>query len=189
MKTDPTIRLFSCFVVPSSRHEGESGKEEIIKVTQTVRADKGFSLVELMIVIAIIGILSTVAIFGWQGYQNNVNLKTAAAEVMADIASSKQRAVSEGINYCIQFTDGSPNYTINATSCIAPTQTQTRNLTSFGAGLTISNTNFNLDRVSFLPRGTLSSNTGDINLANSKGSTATITINITGRAHVSFIIL
>ena len=147
-------------------------------------SNKGFTLVELMIVIAIIGILSAVSMYGWLGYQNNVNLKTAAGEVMADIASCKQRAVSEGINYCIQFTDGSPNYTINATSCIAPTQTQAKNLTSFGSGLTIRDTNFTLDRVSFIPRGT--SSIGDINLSNSKNSTATITINITGRAYVKF---
>jgi prepilin-type N-terminal cleavage/methylation domain-containing protein len=147
---------------------------------------KGFTIIELMIVIAIIGILSAVSIVGWWGYQDNVNLKTAAGEVMSDIASCKQRAISEGVQYCIQFTDGSPNYSINASSCTAPTQTQAKNLTSFGSGLTISSTNFNSDRVSFLPRGTLSSNTGRIFLTNSKNSTATITVQITGRAYVSF---
>jgi len=149
-------------------------------------SNKGFTLIEMMIVIAIIGILSAVSLYGWLGYQNNLNLRTAAGEVMADIASCKQRSVSEGINYCIQFTDGSPNYTINTSSCSAPTQTQDKTLTSFGSGLIISNTNFTLDRVSFIPRGTLSSNTGRIVLTNSKNSTATITINITGRAYVSF---
>jgi type II secretion system protein H len=146
---------------------------------------KGFTLIELMIVIAIIGILSAVALFGWRGYQDNVNLRTAARDVVTDISACKQRAVSEGVQYCMQFTDGSPNYSINTSSCGAPTQTQAKNLTSFGSGLTISNTNFNSDQVSFLPRGTLTS-TGTIVLTNSKNSTATITINITGRAYVSF---
>jgi prepilin-type N-terminal cleavage/methylation domain-containing protein len=173
--------------VPSSRDEGESEKEEITKATQTVRADKGFSLVELMIVIGLIGILSAVAVYAWQGYRNNINLRTAAREVMSDIASCKQRSVSEGVQYCMQFTDGSPNYSINASSCGAPTQTQAKNLTSFGSGLIISNTDFNSDQVIFLTRGTLSSNTGKIVLTNSKNST--ITINITGKAYVSFSML
>jgi len=149
-------------------------------------SSKGFTIIELMIVIAIIGILSAVSLFGWRGYQDNVNLRTAAGEVMSDIASCKQRAMSEGVQYCMQFTDGSPNYSINASSCDAPTQTQAKNLASFGSGLTVSNTNFNSDRLSFLPRGTLSSNTGKIVLTNSKNSTATITVQITGRAYVSF---
>lgn len=147
-------------------------------------SSKGFTLIELMIVIGIIGILSAVSLFRWRDYQNNVNLRTAAREVMSDIASCKQRSVSEGVRYCMQFTHGSPNYSINASSCGAPTQTQAKNLTSFGSGLTISTTNFNSDQVIFLPRGT--SNLGDINLTNSRGSTATITTNITGRAYVSF---
>ena len=149
-------------------------------------SSKGFTLIELMIVIAIIGILSAVALYGWRGYQDNVNLRTAARDVVTDISACKQRAVSEGVQYCMQFTDGSPNYSINASSCGAPTQTQAKNLTSFGSGLTISNTNFTSDQVSFLPRGTLSSNTGTIVLTNSKNSTATITINITSRTYVSF---
>ena len=151
-------------------------------------SNKGVTLIELMIVIGIIGILSSVSLYSWLGYQNNVNLKTAAGEVMSDIASCKQRAISEGVQYCMQFTDGSPNYSINASSCSAPTQTEAKNLTGFGSGLTISSTNFNSDRVSFLPRGT-SSNTGRIVLTNSKNSTATITVQITGRAYVSFTML
>jgi prepilin-type N-terminal cleavage/methylation domain-containing protein len=147
---------------------------------------KGFTLIELMIVIGIIGIISAVSLYGWRGYQDNVNLRTAAREVMSDIASCKQRSVSEGVQYCMQFTGGSPNYSINASSCGAPTQTQAKNLTSFGSGLTISSANFGIfgQELRFIPRGTISA--GGVIMTNSKGSTATITTTVTGRAHVSF---
>jgi type II secretion system protein H len=150
-----------------------------------VRTEKGFTLIELIIVIGLIGIMSTVAVYSWQGYRDNINLRTAAREVMSDIASCKQRSVSEGVEYCIQFTDGSPNYSINASSCDTPTQTQAKNLTNFGSNLYVY-TNFNSNQLGFLPRGTLSSNTGTIWVRNSRYSWAVITLNITGRTYVWF---
>jgi type II secretion system protein H len=151
----------------------------------TVKTQKGFSLIELVIVIGLIGILSAVTAYSWLGYRDNANLKAAAREVMSDIASSKQRAVSEGIQYRLTFTANTNNYTISA----APFATaQTKSLTDFGPGLSVSATNFTAGQVIFLPRGTLSSNTGTITLTNNRNSTATITINITGRAHVQFTI-
>jgi prepilin-type N-terminal cleavage/methylation domain-containing protein len=151
--------------------------------TQTVRADKGFSLVEILIVIALIGILSTVALFAWQGFRDNNNLRTAAREIATDIAASKQRAVTEGIRYRLTFVAGGTSYTIAADPFTA---TQTKLLADFGPGLSIVSTNFAMGQLTFLPRGTLSGATGNVVLTNGRGSQATITVNITGRTHVAF---
>lgn len=141
-----------------------------------------------MIVIGLIGILSAVGVYAWQGYRDNANLRTASRDVATDIAATKQRAVSEGIQYRITFSTAANNYTIEpGTAAGAPyTIVQTKSPTVFGAGLSISSANFGFlgQELRFVPRGTLSA--GTVILRNSKGSQATITINVTGRTHVQF---
>jgi type II secretion system protein H len=163
-----------------------------MKATEKVRTKRGFTLVELLIVIGIIGILSTIALFGWRGYQDNVNLRTAARDVATDIAATKQRAVSEGVQYRITFSTAANNYIIEqGTAAGAPyTTIQTKSPTAFGAGsgLSINSANFSgAQQVLFFTRGTLSS--GAVIMRNSKGSQATITVNFAGKTHVQFAML
>ena len=56
---------------------------------------KGFSLVEILIVIVIFSILLTMAGSMFRAYENNRYLKEAAAALMSDIKLAKQRSVSE----------------------------------------------------------------------------------------------
>lgn len=136
-----------------------------------------------MIVIAIMGILGSLASYSWTRYVDNSNLRTAVREVMSDLAMAKQKASSEGIDYRLTFTAGSGNYTIAA----SPFSTvQTKNLTTFGTGLSVQSVSFGSGQVTFQPRGTLSSSLGTIVMRNNRNSTATITINITGRIYVAF---
>ncbi|MCK9230107.1 MAG: GspH/FimT family pseudopilin [Syntrophales bacterium] len=144
----------------------------------------GFTLIELLIVIAIMGIIGGMVVFSWQQYVRNVNLKTAGGSLMADISLSRQRAVAEGVKYCMQFEEGSSTYTINTPSCDAPDPAVQRDLASIDSGLSVSTTTFNSDRIYFQPRGTVSP--GTITVRNSRDSKATITINITGRSHVLY---
>ena len=161
----------------------------ILELEQAVKINKakGFTLVELMIVIALIGIMASITSFSWQRYVNNTNLRTAARELASDIANAKQRAVAEGVNYRITITTGTPgNYTIeqrndaNTSSTVIDTKIPTAN----GAGLSITSTNHGGNIIYFYPRGTTS--WGDVVLQNSRGSSATITSNSTGKAYVTF---
>ena len=153
----------------------------------SMQTHKGFTLIELIIAIAVVAVMTGIASFYWRAYQDNTNLKTAAREIMSDIAACKQMATTAGTNYWLQFTDGSPDYSLNPTSCYTQTNAaEAKSLTNYGAGLTVTDTNFASDQVIFQPRGTLGSNTGRIILTNSRNSTATITVNITGRSYVDF---
>ena len=148
-----------------------------------INKTKGFTLVELMIVIAIMSIVAAIASFSWQRYVNNANLRTAARELVSDMANTKQMAVSEGVKYRMTITAGTPgSYTIEQRNAAdtAYTVIRTKSPTDSGAGLYFNSTNI----IIFQSRGTNS--TGTIVLKNSMNYKATITSNITGKTYVTF---
>ncbi len=142
---------------------------------------KGFSLIELLIVIAILGTLLGIASYTWSRYQDNANLRTAVRELIADLEEAREKAKAENSTYSLTFTENSPAYVITGGGV-----SRTKSLSPFGPGIVVESTNFNQEQVSFLPRGTLNSNTGRIIVKNSRGSKATVTINVTGRIYVAY---
>ena len=166
-----------------------------MKITKT----NGFTLLELMIVLAIFGIMASTASFYMGRYTNNTNLRTAARQLVTDMANAKQRSVMEGLCYRITITTGTPgNYTIEradcscCSACSSPctaTPTFTVRFTKSPtdeqkAGLSINSTTYVGNIIYFQTRGTTS--LGSIVLQNSIGSRATITSNITGKTYVTF---
>lgn len=78
-----------------------------------IRGNKGFSFVELVIVIAIIAIVVAIAVPNFMAYRDNADLREAVQDVVSDIQLSKERAVSESVQYTITFNDpGANQYTI-----------------------------------------------------------------------------
>ncbi|GAB6270040.1 MAG: type II secretion system protein [Smithella sp.] len=145
---------------------------------------KGYTLVELCIVLALLAIMSTLAIPAWKNYSSNINLKTAAREVMSDLLNARQRAIEENINtYRLTFNVANNNYTLSRTD--TGITYWTKPLTSYGNGISIQSVNFNNgSTVSFQRRGTVTM--GNLVLTNLIGSTATITVQITARTYVQY---
>jgi len=148
---------------------------------------RGFTVVELIITMAILAILVLIAIPSFQRIAINGNLKTAARDVIADFNALRENAMANntqcarpatGECFDLTFDLGNNRYTVNPASGLPNGGKSPANIAS-DIHLTAGTA------VTFLTRGTLSQG-GSVSLANSRGSTATITYNLSGRTYVQF---
>ena len=72
------------------------------------QADNGFTLVELMVTMAIAGTLSAIAIFGFANYRNTSQHQGSAQEIVSVLRSTSEQAISEGRTYCVDLQNASP---------------------------------------------------------------------------------
>ena len=147
---------------------------------------KGFTLVEILVTIALIVIVAAIALPSYFGYSMNTNLKSAARNIQADFLDLKERAIAESTAYRITFDTGGNTYTIEkGTETGAPyTPIEVKALSSFGGDVGIFNAVFGggIPTITFEGRGIAT--TGKVVLTNSRGSTATIAASVSGRTYV-----
>jgi prepilin-type N-terminal cleavage/methylation domain-containing protein len=155
---------------------------------------RGLSLIEVLIVLAILGIGGIIASFNWKHYTNNANLRTMARELESDISKSKQRAVSRGVCYqMIININPLNNYIIRRRSTPSCTSTVSEvqpaksptTLGLAGAGIIIKQINMGSNTINFETRGTISPEE-EVVLENSMRSQATIHSSVTGKTYVTF---
>ncbi len=76
---------------------------------QKVRVEKGFSLLELLVVIMILGILAAMAIPGWQRMQRNARLNGDAHGLSEALSVAKMRAAANFTESRVFFYTGGTN--------------------------------------------------------------------------------
>jgi prepilin-type N-terminal cleavage/methylation domain-containing protein len=149
---------------------------------------KGFSLIEMLITIAIISITAMISVPFLSGFMNNRALKSAVRDVQGDIFELKERALSESRWFRMQI--AGDQYTLErcantSSPCDGYSAAFTTKQPSvFKEGITLAATVANLE---FDTRGMVRPlGANSITLTNSAGSTATININQSGRTSVSW---
>ncbi len=145
-------------------------------------AKSGFTLIELMIVIAIVGILSLIAIPNFIGSRGDSMLKSAARELLGDISRAKMGAIKENKNWSIKFISGgyqiqgqgptniikTVQFSGNKAGVSYSTGSATKKIDNQTFGTPATVITYNNNTLTFNPRGTC--NAGYIYLANKKGT-------------------
>ena len=148
------------------------------------RRDAGFSLVELIITIVLLGIVAAIAVPSYRGWAANTNLKGAARAVSSDVYDTRGRALAENRAYTITYSaDPTNTYTITAPAANGlPAVNETKNFSEYGG---VRMTSASVGAITIQSRGTVTP-AATVIMTNSRNSTGTINVLITGRAHVTY---
>lgn len=150
-----------------------------------MKNNAGFTLMELMTVIAIIGILSAIAVPNLIAWRSNHQLNGSAREVMAAINGARLAAIKNNANVIVTFNarNVTTNFTNRATGVARTTETPLKP----GIEINLNETNFSgADAFRFNSRGfpinTANNNfvAGRVTLGNTKGDTLEVILASTG---------
>ena len=139
--------------------------------------NKGFTLIELMVVIGIVTLLLVLSINGISSLIQWSKLNTAAALLSSELKNTQSRAFYEGVYYKIQFWESSDRYRIyKQTELVEDVILE---------DIDLYNTNFTDDKVYFYPSGVPSMG-GTVTLKNKKGKILYVIMSpVTARVRVS----
>lgn len=69
----------------------------------STKSNAGFTLIEVMVVILMIGILSAIVAPSWLGFVNRQRINTANEAVYQALQSARQEAIKQKISYSVSF--------------------------------------------------------------------------------------
>lgn len=137
---------------------------------------KAFTLIELLVVVAVIGAAAGISLVGFKALQPSVKLRSALQLLVVDLRYAEQLAVTEQLDYGVQFSTTTGEYRLLRHS----TTTEEFLVKSLPEGISFHEiTGFTDNEAVFNPYGAVRE-TGTVSLQNSKMETRTIEIRPSG---------
>ena len=82
--------------------------------------DSGFTLIEIMVVVALISLVSAIGVGSWRQWAIASAHKGAAADLQTVMRQTQVRAVTEGVSFCVKFDTTAETYTVYRRPCDTP---------------------------------------------------------------------
>ena len=153
-----------------------------------MRNSRGFSILELMIALAVLAIMAAIAIPNYLGWREKRLLQSSAVDVQMAINLAKMTAIRENMDVVLIFNRGNENYRAFIDTDADGTQDageRTIRSKAMSTGIDLDRTDFASDKLTFNSRG-LASGSGDIILINKSGDeNRIVNVTITGMSRIN----
>jgi len=131
----------------------------------------GFSTIELIAVVAVMGIVAAIALPSWSRLLPNYALNNSVRQIQSELHSIKMRAAAENVGFQLAYVQGATVYTIQRDS-------KALWVKPIAEGTTITQDG----TISFSPRGTAGANR--VRVRNIAGSCKQVVVSPTGRVRI-----
>lgn len=151
--------------------------------------NKGFTLIEIIVVIAIIGIVSMIVIPNMIGWRGERKLEGAARNFMSDMQLARLKAIRESEDVAVLVNPAADSYSVfvdvDKDDAIDAGEEILRNNITMPSGIDITGTTLAGDVTRFNSRGRPNV-IGRVTFQNTAGNTRQVFVNLVGRLRVQY---